>query len=73
MDNENRLDDKDLSILGYKQRISELVTEYEEKILELRVALTRAQEQINEIGQAFMASQQDKQDGALEEPEEEND
>lgn len=42
------MEEKDLKILAFKERISELTTDYEEKVAELRVALTVLQRNLDE-------------------------
>lgn len=42
------MEEKDLKILAFKERISELTTDYEEKVAELRVALTILQRNLDE-------------------------
>lgn len=54
------MEEKDLKILAFKERISELTTDYEEKVAELRVALTVLQRNLDEAQMTIdsMASSQ---------------
>ena len=42
------MDEKDLKIMAFRERLAELTTEYEDKVADLRVALTTLQESLNE-------------------------
>ena len=43
------MEDKDLKITALTQRIGELTSQYEDKIADLRVAVTRQEETIKEL------------------------
>lgn len=45
------MDEKDLKIMAFRERLAELTTEYEDKVADLRVALTTLQESLNEANE----------------------
>lgn len=55
------MDEKDLKITALQQRIGEMAAEYEGKVADLRVVLTRQEQQNNELQQALVELQQAQQ------------
>lgn len=64
------MEDKDLKITALTQRIGEITSQYEDKIADLRVAITRQEETINDLnGQAQSLAEQNVSQPYDEEPE----
>lgn len=47
------MNDNELKVTALKQRLGEVVSDYEERIADLRVAVTRQQEEINNLNAAL--------------------
>lgn len=64
------MEDKDLKITALTQRIGEITSQYEDKIADLRVAITRQEETINDLnGQVQSLAEQNVSQPYDEEPE----
>lgn len=62
------MDDKDLKITALKQRIGELASEYEDKVADLRVAITQQEQALSELRDALRghATDEGEEDDVLE-------
>lgn len=61
------MDEKDLKITALKQRIGELASEYEDKVADLRVAITQQEQALNELRDALASNpNESEEDDVLE-------
>ena len=51
------MNEKDLKIIAIKQRLGEVVSDYEEKVADLRVLITKQEEELNTLRAQLAESQ----------------
>lgn len=56
------MDEKDLKIMALKERVGEIVSDYEEKVADLRVVVTQQQAELDNFRSSPVSHNPDAQD-----------